>query len=114
MDIADRDKADKENATSADEVNKKQYEIQQVVGVRYRKEEGLPKIVLKGQGDAAAEIIKEGRRLGRPIIVKDQKLLEQLYRLPIDANIGEDLFELVAILLVHVYALDEQIGKKEG
>ena len=68
---------------------------------------GLPRVVLKGSGRLADEIVEAGRRQ-RPALplVEDELLLDALYRLPTDAEIGRDLFELVAALLAHVYAVD--------
>jgi len=83
-----------------------------IVGLQYRKGQGLPKVILKGSGKRAEEIVSVRKHDG-PIVVKDKKLAEQLYRLPIDAEIGKDLFELVAILLVHVYRLEEQLKDKK-
>jgi hypothetical protein len=33
--------------------------------------------------------------------------LEALYCLPVDGEIGRELFDLVAALLVHVFAIDD-------
>lgn len=79
-----------------------------VVGLRYEPGAGLPRVVLKGGGDQADAVLKQVRRTGGPVVVKDESLVKQLYRLPVDAEIGRDLFELVAILLVHVFAIDEK------
>lgn len=78
-----------------------------VVGLEYDPEQGLPRVILKGGGKLAEEIIAAGKRMDGPPLVKDERLLEALYRLPIDGEIGPELFELVAALLVHVFAIDE-------
>lgn len=83
-----------------------------IVGLKYTKGEGLPKVIVKGSGKRAEEILSARGSEG-PIVVKDKKLAEQLYRLPIDAEIGRDLFELVAILLVHVYSLDSRLKHRK-
>jgi len=77
-----------------------------VVGVRYEPGEGLPQVILKGSGPVAEAILQQRPLYGAPTIVKDEKLLEMLYRLPIDAEIGPDLFHLVAALLTHVFAVE--------
>jgi type III secretion system FlhB-like substrate exporter len=46
--------------------------------------------------------------------VLDAALLEQLYRLPVDAAIDPALFQLVAVLLSHVLAVNEQIRGTAG
>ncbi|MCU7815194.1 MAG: EscU/YscU/HrcU family type III secretion system export apparatus switch protein [Candidatus Thiodiazotropha sp. (ex Rostrolucina anterorostrata)] len=78
-----------------------------VVGLKYEPQQGLPKVILKGSGKLAEEIITAGKQMDGPSLVKDERLLEALYRLPIEGEIGPELFELVAALLVHVFAIDE-------
>ena len=85
----------------------RQGEQQRVVGIKYEKGKGLPRVILKGQGYIADEMLKRRDKHNGPPLVKDEKLVQQLYRLPIDGEIGRDLFELVAILLVHVYAVEK-------
>lgn len=81
-----------------------------VVGLQYKQESGVPRVILKGAGITAERVINEAKSLDAgPLIVKNEELLEQLYRLPTDAAITPDLYELVAILLVHVYAIDERL-----
>ena len=78
-----------------------------VVGLKYEPDLGLPRVILKGGGKLAEEIIAAGERMDGPPLVKDERLLEALYRLPVEGEIGPELFELVAALLVHVFAIDE-------
>jgi flagellar biosynthesis protein len=78
-----------------------------VVGLKYDPEQGLPRVILKGGGKLAEEILTKGKQLDGPPLVKDEQLLEALYRLPVDGEIGPELFDLVAALLVHVFAVDE-------
>ena len=82
--------------------------FKKVVGIQYKKGEGLPKVILKGGGKLADEMLAQQKTLRRPLVVKDEALLNQLYKMPIDAEISPDLFGLVAILLVHVFAIDEK------
>lgn len=81
--------------------------VPKVVGLRYEPEHGLPQVILKGCGPLTEEILQRQAQNHRPPIVKDAVLLEQLYRLPIDAEIGPALYRLVAIILVHVFAVEE-------
>jgi type III secretion system FlhB-like substrate exporter len=80
-----------------------------VVGLKYEPGQGLPRVILKGSGTLAEEIIKAGKQIENQPLVKDEQLLEALYRLPVDGEIGRELFDLVAALLVHVYAIDEMV-----
>ena len=84
-------------------------EDKRVVGLRYRPEEGLPRVILKGSGRLASEVVRRRDALRGPPLVRDEKLVRELYRLPVDAEIGPELFELVAILLVHVFAVEESV-----
>ena len=78
-----------------------------VVGLKYDPEQGLPRVILKGGGKLAEEIIAVGSQMDGPPLIKDERLLEALYSLPVEGEIGPELFDLVAALLVHVYAIDE-------
>jgi flagellar biosynthesis protein len=80
-----------------------------VVGLAYQHGEGLPKVVVKGCGDAAEAILRERDWLRGPAVVRDPKLAEQLFRLPLEGPIGPELFQLVAILLTHVFAIEEKL-----
>jgi flagellar biosynthesis protein len=82
-------------------------ELSKVVGIAYAPGEGLPHIVLKGTGPLAEEVLRRGRGIGAPV-VHDRELLERLFRLPTDAEIGPELFRVVAVILAHVFALNER------
>jgi flagellar biosynthesis protein len=84
-------------------------DIKRVVGLKYRPQEGPPKVILKGVGKSAQEVVDRARQLAEHKIVKDQKLLDQLFRLPVDAPIDAALFQVVAALLVHLYTMDEAL-----
>jgi flagellar biosynthesis protein len=85
-----------------------------VVGLRYEPGEGLPQVILKGSGQMADEILRRRDWLRQQPMVKDTALVEQLYRLPVDARIGPELFELVAALLVHVFSMEEQLRRQHS
>ena len=89
--------------------------VRKVVGLKYDAGHGLPEVIVKGSGRLAEKIIAQGDAIkGRPYRVKDQDLVDELYKLPIDAGIQPALFELVAAVLVHVYAVEEKLGKEYG
>jgi flagellar biosynthesis protein len=81
--------------------------LNKVVGIAYEPGEGLPRIVLKGAGPLADEVLKRGRDIGAPV-VHDRELVERLFRLPTDGEIGPELFRIVAVILAHVFALNER------
>lgn len=87
--------------------------LQKVIGLAYKPGEGLPKIVVKGHGKVAEEVIKK-RLLGSGVkVIKNKELVDKLYRLPVDAEISKDTFYLVAIVLSHVFSVEEKLKNHE-
>jgi len=85
--------------------------MQKVIGLAYKPGEGLPKIVVKGHGKIAEEVIKN-RLLGSGVkVIKNKKLVDKLYRLPVDAEISQETFHLVATVLSHVFSVEEKLKK---
>lgn len=76
-----------------------------VVGLRYEGADDLPTVHFKGAGPLADELLQR-RGLGAPPVVHNPVLLDALYRLPVDAAIGPELFQAVAAILVHVLSVD--------
>jgi flagellar biosynthesis protein FlhB len=66
---------------------------------------GAPTVLLKGAGIEAAAIVQAGVREAVPV-VRDPALLQALYRIPIDAPIGRELFPVMAALIAHVLQVD--------
>ena len=87
--------------------------VKRVVGLKYEIGEGLPQVILKGSGLLADEIIERSNTTGGPQVIQDKALVNELFKLPVDAEIGPELFELVAILLVHVYAIEEKMKQEQ-
>jgi flagellar biosynthesis protein len=84
-----------------------------IVGLAYDPEaQSLPQVVVKGCGELAQRILQERDWVAGPTLVKDPALVEQLYRLPLEGSIGPDLFQLVAQLLSHVFALDARLRER--
>jgi flagellar biosynthesis protein len=83
----------------------------QVIGLKYALgNEQAPKVLLKGEGYSAEAIIEHAQELEHgPVIVEDKQLLQQLFQLPIDAPIGKELYEVIAILLIHIYSIDSSM-----
>lgn len=81
----------------------------QVVGLKYEVGQGLPQVILKGSGEMADAILRGRDLVAGPAVVKDAGLVQQLYRLPIDAEIGPELFHLVATVLAHVFAVEASL-----
>jgi len=79
-----------------------------VVGVSYSLDDPAPTVVVKGSGAEAQAILASARADGDTVIVKDAALTDRLYRVPIDAPIGRELFPVMAVLLAHVLQVDRE------
>lgn len=81
--------------------------IKRVVGVSCDPEEPAPVVVVKGAGAEADAILADARQKAVPVC-KDPALVEHLYRVPIDAAVGRELFAVMATLLAHVLMIDRE------
>jgi type III secretion system FlhB-like substrate exporter len=87
-------------------------ELQRVVGVSYELGELAPVVVLKSAGAAAEAVLDAAKRSSdAPPIVRDTALVDQLYRIPIDGEVGRELFPVLATLLAHVVQLDRRLSE---
>ena len=84
-------------------------EVEKVVGLAYEPGGPLPRVVVKGAGELAERILRDRDWLRGQTVIRDPQLAEQLFRLPVDGQIGAELFQLVAILLTHVFAIEEKL-----
>jgi flagellar biosynthesis protein len=90
-------------------------EIRRVVGLKYDPDAGgLPQVILKGAGPLAEQILARRRARVGAHVVRNEALLQSLYRLPLDAQIGPELFHVVAVILAHVLALEAQLKTERG
>lgn len=78
-----------------------------VVGVSYDLEDSAPAVIVKGVGAEAEAAVERARDADIPI-VKDPQLVRELYKVPLDAPIGKDLFQVMAALLAHVIYIDRK------
>jgi type III secretion system FlhB-like substrate exporter len=88
-------------------MNKK--ELKKVVGLQYEPGKGLPRVIVKGSGCIAEELLKKRSVGSGPKVFKNKELVDKLYRLPMEAEITKDTFQLVAILLTHVFSIEEKL-----
>ena len=70
-----------------------------------------PKVAAKGRGAVAEKILALAREHGVPI-EKDTTLLEALYRLDLNEEIPEELYQVVAEVLAFIYRMNAL--KKRG
>lgn len=80
------------------------------IGLSYKGDNKLPAIVFKGNGIYAEFYEAEFKKnKAHYKIIQDEELLDKLSKLPVESDISPDLYELVAILLVHIYSLETHI-----
>lgn len=76
------------------------------VALKYeRGKDRAPKVTAKGRGQIAEKILELARQHGIAI-EKDSTLLDALYRLEINEEIPEDLYQVVAEILAFVYRMN--------
>ncbi len=85
--------------------------IRRVVGVNCDLEQPAPVVVVKGAGAEAEAIVAQAREADVQVF-RDAALVEQLYRVPIDAAVGRELFAVMASLLAHVLMVDRERQEK--
>jgi type III secretion system FlhB-like substrate exporter len=84
-----------------------------VVGVSYELGAVAPTVVLKSSGVGAEAVLDAARRGAEPPpVVRDAALVQQLYRIPMDGEVGRELFPVMATLLAHVICLDRQLDDR--
>ena len=88
--------------------------VRRVVALSYQPGDGVPRLVCKAVGAQAEEVLRENRNRYQKRVVKNEALLRRLYQLPLQGEIGLDLYEVVALLLVHVFEVEANIyGARE-
>lgn len=80
------------------------------VALSYKLGESVPKVVAKGEGIIARNIVEKGKEEDI-VIYEDKNLVESLISLDIDDNIPEELYEAVAEIIFYVYNLDIEKGR---
>jgi len=85
--------------------------LNKIIGLKYEYGSGLPTVLLKSAGNNVETVLEYNRVTAQAPVIKDEKLVNELYRLPVDAEIGEDLFHLVAGVLVHVFSVEGKLSE---
>lgn len=84
--------------------------LEKAVALKYSNEYSSPKIIAKGQGVIASNIIEKG--IDEEIAVyEDKELVDKLIQLDVDEEIPEELYETVAEIIFYVYSLDAEKRK---
>ncbi|WAM34732.1 EscU/YscU/HrcU family type III secretion system export apparatus switch protein [Caldicellulosiruptor morganii] len=76
------------------------------VAIKYDMSEIAPRLVAKGQGLVAERILKKAKQEGIPVY-HDGDVAEKLFNLELQQYIPEDLYEVVAQILVYIGYLDK-------
>ena len=89
------------------DMNKK---TDKAVALSYDPSESVPKVIAKGEGLIARNIIEKGKEEDI-VIYEDKNLVDSLIGLDINETIPEELYEAVAEIIFYVYNLDIEKGR---
>lgn len=80
----------------------------EAIALLYNPEENSPKVVAKGKGKIAENILQQAEQHDVPIY-EDPNLVELLGQLELNETIPEDLYEAVAEVFAFIYRLDRKL-----
>lgn len=81
------------------------------IAIKYDKQDSAPRVIAKGQGYVADNIVEKG--INENIqIYEDEALAGQLINLDIGEEIPEELYFAVAEVLAFIYDIDKEKGEK--
>lgn len=93
--------------------NKKMNKRKEVVALDYDEKTGAaPKVIAKGKGLVAENILEQAKKNNVPI-QEDASLVELLGKLDINEHIPEELYQAVAEVFAFIYRTNKQFEKKE-
>ncbi|WP_243386839.1 EscU/YscU/HrcU family type III secretion system export apparatus switch protein [Bacillus kexueae] len=85
---------------------------EKAIALKYNElQDDAPKVVAKGEGDIAKQIIERAEEYGVPV-QKDESLIALLSEVDINERIPEELYGVVAELFAFIYQLDKEVGRK--
>ena len=83
-------------------------DIQKAIALKYdKKENGAPKVIGKGKGIIAEQIIAIAKKNKVPVY-PDRDLVQVLEALDLDFEIPPDLYRAVAEVLVFIYEMNQK------
>lgn len=85
---------------------KKKPKIKKAAAIQYDSKEIAPKVIAKGVGVTAENIIKTAKEENIAVI-ENKELVEELNKIDLGDNIPPELYQVVAEVLVFVSDLDE-------
>jgi len=81
---------------------------QKAVALRYNnKKENAPRVLAKGEGETAKNIIKIAEKHNLPI-QKDEDLIELLSKVKLDKEVPENLYKAVAEVFSFIYKITKK------
>ncbi len=80
------------------------------VALAYHEGRGAPRVLAKGDGHIALEIIRRAREAGVHVH-ESRELVGMLMQVDLDSNIPPMLYTAIAELLAWVYRLEAEAGK---
>jgi len=81
---------------------------QKAVALRYNnKKENAPRVLAKGEGETAKNIIKIAEEHNLPI-QKDEDLIELLSKVELDKEVPENLYKAVAEVFSFIYKITKK------
>lgn len=83
--------------------------IDKAVALSYSQDDRAPKVIAKGLGVVANNIVKKAKE-ENVTIYSDPNLINTLIGLEVNEEIPEELYEVVAEIIFYVYNLDSQRG----
>ncbi|MDU4959929.1 MAG: EscU/YscU/HrcU family type III secretion system export apparatus switch protein [Sporomusaceae bacterium] len=85
----------------------------QAVAISYDREtDSAPKVVAKGAGAVAEQIIARAMEHAVPVY-KNQTLAGMLMAVELDREIPPELYQTMAEVLAHIYRLDQALGQRK-
>ena len=87
--------------------------IDKAVALSYSADDRAPKVIAKGLGHVAKNIVQRGEK-ENIAIYQDPNLVNTLVGLEVNEEIPAELYEVVAEIIFYVYNLDMQRGKSNG
>lgn len=86
---------------------------QQAVALAYLEHSGAPKVVAKGKGLIAEQIIQKAKDSG-VFVHESRELVSLLMNVDLDQQIPAGLYQAIAELLAWVYQIENKEFKTEG
>ncbi len=86
---------------------------EKAIALKYEKDKAnAPKVLAKGEGEVAKNIIKIAQLHHLPI-KKDEDLIELLSKVEIDRAVPQELYKAVAELLSYIYKITNHLDDKK-